>query len=1100
MLDTGQHSLFKIYRSSAGSGKTYRLTLEYLKLALRYPEHYRRILAVTFTNKAANEMKSRILEKADELSRGQAGEVFERQLTETLKIDTFTLRERAKETLRAILHGYSYFSVGTIDSFFQRVITAFARDIGIQVGFTIEFDRVRVTEDIIDQLYLELEDDRLLLDWLTRFTETRIEDDKGWDIRPEVRELARQIYYESFHQYMDAFGQGMGDKRQLGLVMDKLRKEREIFKRKLQEYGRKGLAILSEHALTLEDLSRKGRGPGALFVKMSGGGSFEPNSYQEKAYQDAEEWYTKKSDRKEAILQALESGLFNLYRDAIDYYRANITEQNTYALVLKLFYNLGIYSNLVNQLALYRDRNECILISDLSHLLKVIIGENDAPYIYEKAGNYYQHFLIDEFQDTSLFQWNNFMPLIRNALAMGQFNMIVGDVKQSIYRWRGGDWQILQAKAEQEIGREYLEVEALNVNWRSRERVIRFNNTVFRKIPVVLNRLFAHQVTTMTGEADERLLSFGDKFARVYEEAPQQLPPEPVLQPGGVVQVRFFKDMQEEGQPSRREQILEEVGNTIRIIQDHGYGLRDIAVLVRTRAEGKKIADYLLTLKKEQAAGGSYRYDVVSSESLFLSASPAVNAVIHFMQLVVNDQDRLARVNLYYWLAVMAEDADTLAFEWLLNQALEAQAEPALNSRLINNRMIISYHRYKVLPLEDLVEVVIQKLDLHRYKEEQSYLLGLQNVVLDFKEKNNGDLHAFLEWWSAEGHQQSIKPSEKQDAIRIMTIHQAKGLEFEMVLVPFCSWPLDHKPNSTVIWSPAATGPLRELPYYPVKYEKALAASHFRESYFEEMSMAYMDNLNLLYVTLTRAVSGLFVFADNPSRTNDIRNVGDVLHAVFHLTEKVEEEREGEPHLPLGDYWDPEGNVFSMGEIRQVLREKDADLFTIPVYTSGRWYDKIAIRKQPDIFSKEKDTGSTHEKVNMGILLHEILSRILHKEEMGNVLDEAVRAGHIDREDRRSLEDMLTGIWKNDIIEDWFGGGWEVRTEVPVLPRTGEMSRMDRVMLRENKAIVVDYKTGFERKEDYKQVSEYKNILKEMGYTDTEGYLLYLGTGELVQI
>ncbi len=1087
--------LFRIYRSSAGSGKTYHLTLEYLMLALRSPGYYRKILAVTFTNKATNEMKARIIANLHSIAHNKAPDELVERLCRELNIQPPVLREKAGLTLRSILHGYSYYTVSTIDSFFKRIVTAFARDIGIQGGFTIEFEQDKVTEEIIDRMFLDLEKDHLLREWLLRYTGSRMEEEGRWDIRNELKDLTRQIYYEQFQEYLSVFGDRISDKQLLTDLLDKLKKERAVFNRKLREYGKEGLRYLERYDLIVEDFSYGERGPAGLLQKMALERPFGLNTYMMKAYGSEDSWYTNKSKVKSAILEALGNGLYELYREAIDYYQRHIRYQNTISLVLKLFYNIGIYSNLIQKLVEYRSENAAILISDLSRLIRTVIGENDAPFIYEKIGNYYNHFLIDEFQDTSGFQWNNFKPLIRNTMAQGYFNMLVGDVKQSIYRWRGGDWQILQQSVTDDIGKEYIDFQVLNNNWRSRENIVDFNNRIFRKVPGLLSEHFISQITDDPDpDYRKKLESYSTRFIDSYSDVLQHIPEGRGNKHGGEISVRFFSsDSKEEEEPrSWRDKVLDDLIPLIRHIQDKNYQARQIAVLVRSNREGKMVADHLLEYKRSMDTTDRCIFDVVSSESLFLYASPAVNAVISFMKLIRESKDPVARINLYYWLSVLKGRPAGITLTELYRQALDPDREIFLNGHLLDSKDPLRLDQYMAVALDDLVEMVSLLMELGEFPVEQPYLMGLQNVILDYISVHNGDLNSFLDWWDTDGRNRSINPSEEQNAIQILTIHQAKGLEFDQVIIPFCTWNLDHKPNSTVLWCLSGLESLKDLPYYPVKYEQSLKDSYFIDDYYDEKSLAYMDNVNLLYVALTRAVSGLYVYSELPKNTSPVNHAGSLLYKI--LNEAPVDTSGNNGSGILADGWDEEKKIFRLGEMPSgEAQAKAEEKFIQKKYSRGRWYEKIAVRKQPDVLA----AGDRDEHINYGVMMHDILSRIIHKDQAGRVLEEDLLSGKITDASKKKTEDLLKSLWENKKIENWFSGEWQVKTEVPVLPGSGRVSRMDRVMIKGDQAVVVDYKTGEPVSHDEEQVVRYKKILREMGFKKVEGYLLYLENGTL---
>ena len=1098
------NSQFKIFRSSAGSGKTYQLALEYLKLALRYPDHYRKLLAVTFTNKATNEMKARIIEYLSKVSAGNADSEMVSALCESLGYDKVQLKEKARLTLQAILHGYSYFSVSTIDSFFQKVVSSFAKDLGIQGGYTLEFELKAVLEEVIDQLFMDLDKNVLLKNWLVEFTESKIEENKSWDVRYDIRKLAGQIYNEGFYNFYEELSTKIKDIGLLSDVLNKVKKNRARYNESMRGYGVKGIDFIDNSELAITDFFQSNKGPAGWFEKLKDERPFDfSNSYIQNARDNVEGWYSKTSKNKEKIEGLLQEGLMEVFNEAAEFYEANFREQNSLSEVQKFYYNLGIFSNLVEKLKNFREENEVILISDLAHLLKTIVGENDAPFVYEKVGSFYNHFLIDEFQDTSGFQWNNFRPLVINSLSQGYMDMLVGDVKQSIYRWRGGDWEIFQAQVAKDIGDEFISNIVLDKNWRSSKNIIYFNNTLFSLLPELFKEKYLGEIDKL--EANEYVSQIGplaDKFQLAYHDVIQKIPITRQSIQDGTVQIKFLENEEVDGTIIKwKEKVLPELIPIITSLRDKSFQLKDISILVRNKMEGRIIAKFLLDQQNNVDQESKYHIDVISSESLFLKASSAVNVVISFIRIVLKYDDQIAISNLYYYLNLLLPAENRMPYNDLFINSLSRVDQRSLNKKILNYDGDIIYEEYSTLPLTDLVEEIILLFSLNQYHLEKAYLLGLQNVILEYLQGFNNDLHSFIIWWEQEGNKKSIKPSQEQNAINILTIHQAKGLEFKNVIIPFCSWDIDHSSNNdNFIWVKSDISALKDIPYYPIKYSQSLAKTNFIFDYFDEKSHAYLDNLNLLYVAFTRAVEGLFVFAEMPDKSNNLKNVGDLI-----LTALADEKIPNVPAdtteiISLQKNWDEQEKKYHLGVLSD---RKDIQLssnsYPLNDYDFIKWYQHISIRRQVDILAKDPD-NKKGEKINYGLLLHDILSKIKYKDHLHNVLEKEVKAGSITIQDQKNLEATFHDLWESPKISNWFTEEWQVKTEVPILPKNEQVSRVDRVMIKGNKCIVVDYKTGSKRGADIKQVSKYKNLLTEMGYKEVEGYILYLETKELIEV
>jgi ATP-dependent exoDNAse (exonuclease V) beta subunit len=1096
---------FKVFRSSAGSGKTYQLALEFLKLALEKPDYFNRILAVTFTNKATNEMKARIIDFLFDISDKKADESLIDKLSEALNLNRIQLTERARVTLQMLLHSYSNFSVSTIDSFFQRVISAFSRDLGIQGGYDLEFDLDKVKDAITDRLFIQIDHDQDLKKWLVRFALSKIESSKSWDIRYDIRQLSGQIFNESFSNYYKALSDKISDTSQMTEMLLDIKSVRKKILSEIKKHGQDGLEMIRDHGLEISDFYFSEKGPAGFYQKMAAGDMNInlSNTYIKNSLDSIEAWFTKKSKKQEAITSLLRDGLFEHYKEAFNFYSLEIIKDNTYNEVESNFFYMGILKNLIEGVKEYRILNDVVLISDLTYLLNTVIGDNDAPFIYEKVGSFYRHFLIDEFQDTSRYQWNNFLPLILNSLSMGHMNMIVGDVKQSIYRWRGGDWEVLQRQVDHDVRYFPITVKPLSDNWRSLKHIVSFNNTLFKSLAGILQNNIREEIEEIPDQLlRENVSGYADRFNKAYSDVHQDLPEGKTYHQDGLVQVQFIPGSEEQGKRSSwKESVLPELVEIIKQLQDRGYQPRDIAILVRTKEEGRKVANYLLSHKNNSQQDKRYSFEVISSESLFLRTSPAINIVIYFLRLVIDKEDIIATANFYYWLSILKSGSEKIDFAEVFRKTLDMEYHKELNSKLLDIEGQIDFDRYRSVPITDLIEEVIILLDLHQYPNEKSYLLGLQNVTLEYLEKNTNDIHSFIRWWFEEGKNRSIKPSMEQNSILILTIHQSKGLQFKNVLIPYCSWDIDHSSrNDNMIWGSSNLPVLDRIPAYPIRYSKQLKHSDFADSYYNEKSLAYMDNLNLLYVALTRAEEGLFVFAELPGNLNRLHTVGDLMLRLLSTNDTLENDTDNQGDPDLRTCWDEEKHLFKLGKMPfPEKKDKKGSFYLLDEYKTGSWYNMISIRRQADILSTD-DIKATGEKINYGIMLHDILSMIHKKDQVDNILSMQVASGEISNDDKIMLSEMLDKLWKDDKINNWFTDNWEIKTEVPVLPEKGHLRRMDRVMIRDNNAIVVDYKTGEKRGADINQVKNYKNILRRMGYKNIEGYVLYLNNGELVEV
>lgn len=565
---------FIIYKSSAGSGKTYTLTLEYLKLALKYPGAFKQILAVTFTNKATQEMKARILEFLERLSvEVRPDEFLDQELIKHLDIDADGLKERAKNTLLDILHSYGDFSVSTIDSFFQKVIRAFAREMDLQAKFDVELDQDAVLDRLVDRVVEKVSEDANLKNWLVDYAKEQIQNGNSWDIRVGIKGLGREIFQEKFKAHRETFQAAIEQDDLISRLKAYIFQQRAAMVQLGNEMHQTANDIIRQHGLEWTDFSG-GKGTQNFAIKLDRLGNRDNPfpDFTEKQLEkvdDSDQWSTKTSKQKDAISSAVEAGLRALVHKSI-------SMKSSWCTLDALLKNLnvyGVFRNLILELRDLKDEEGILLISDVNDFLKEITKDNEAPFIYEKIGNQYKHFLIDEFQDTSDFQWSSFKPLLVNSLASGNTNLLVGDVKQSIYRWRGGKLELLLKEVEDQIGDKMTVVKNLDVNYRSLPKVIDFNNTLFGGLPGFLQNVMSdvHQVDA------EELLDFA--FKEVQQKVPEKKRALPFQ---GFVHLEFEekesrRSSEEEEEELEEDSVLDKLPQLVERLQDKGYALKDIA-------------------------------------------------------------------------------------------------------------------------------------------------------------------------------------------------------------------------------------------------------------------------------------------------------------------------------------------------------------------------------------------------------------------------------------------------------------------------------------------------------------------------------------------
>ena len=577
--------MLTVYRASAGAGKTHKLTGEYLTLLFTGPGAFRRILAVTFTNKATDEMKTRIVDELYNLASGRKSDYVE-LLKSTYSLTEVQVRKQAAKILIDILHDYSAFNISTIDRFFQQTMRAFTREIGLQGGYGIEMDQELVLTTAIDNLLSDLEkpESKDLLGWLLRFAEDKIESGGEWNLRKDIMALSREVFKESYKAFSEAVGRDIEDKKALEDYKNELYGIIRSVEATAKELGERGLAILNKYGLKVTDFKGGSRSPLTLLDRLVQGEMKEPSATFIGLADNLDGCFTKTVSlgTRQIIGCAFEDGLNDCIKGIISLFD-NLTAYNTAREIVRYYYTLGILTDVSRQIAAYREEKNVMLIADTTELLSKVIEGSDAPFIYEKTGTHVDHYMIDEFQDTSGMQWNNFRPLIEESLAHSRDNLIVGDVKQSIYRFRNSDWKLLDEQVQADFSPEVVHEETLKDNWRSCRNIVEFNNALFTTLPGVLQTVY-NEALSVSSLSEEQRAAFFTKIMSAYDKSFQQVPP-PFMQKDGHVRIEFLSGDDEK---DWKEEALGRLPGVLEKLQDNGYALKDIAILVRTNQEGDR--------------------------------------------------------------------------------------------------------------------------------------------------------------------------------------------------------------------------------------------------------------------------------------------------------------------------------------------------------------------------------------------------------------------------------------------------------------------------------------------------------------------------------
>lgn len=1015
--------MINIYKASAGAGKTHKLTGEYLKLLFSDYNAYSKILAVTFTNKATDEMKQRILLELYNLSNPNIKSDYIDDLATLYNKSHLDIRIQAKKILLEILYDYTAFSISTIDKFFQKIMRAFARELGRNLTYEVELDTTKVLNVVVDTMFSELDlpENKNLLNWLIKYSVEAVENGNSWNIKKEIISLSNELFSESFKLKK-------GDKKfdNISKFKDTLLNIRKTFIGELSKLIGRGFSIMDSFDLEYDDFKGGSRSAFKYFTINRFQENVlikEPTASFRALYNDFDsKWFTGKEPNPN-ILSAYNSGLNDCIGSILKHFDTYYKLYITSYVILNNINALGILDEVYMRIVNYCNQKNVMLISESTELLNKIIGEDDTPFIYEKIGGRIDNFMLDEFQDTSLLQWNNFIPLLENSIAQGKENLIVGDVKQSIYRWRGSDWSILNKRVYECFAKDNIKDYNLEYNWRSGKNIVNFTNTFFsfcaKEIQNNYNKLAGVQ---------------GDVIENIYSGF-EQMVPDKLLSKESYVEVNFFED------PKTDEaEILEQLPKRISELLETGVEKKDIAILVRKKDEGRIVAAKLIALN----------IDVISNDSLFIGASLAVQKIISTLRIIANPNLGLQNIFVHLF-----------------------KNKPYIPDDLQGKSIY------------ETCEEIIRNSFNDNEKMELPYLQAFLDCALDFSLNEGADIIGFLKWWDEIGRGKTISAPDDADAINIITIHKSKGLGFKVVIIPFFNEPLE-RINSR-IWS--SVDQIKQLGFdapLPIPYNSNLASSYFNKDFIQEKLFMYVDNLNTAYVACTRAKDQLIIYSIAPTEKSiaddKISAIKDVLYKYFNdviIDGLVKEDNK-------------EITKFSIGNIPNY---SNSDTKNTPMIIKGVFDNKLDYAKTR--LSLTTDSINEDNSIrNFGIAMHYIFSLIKYKSDIDQAIDLAINEG-VCSNDKIELKIQIESIIQS--VEDygWFSEDNKILNECDIIKPSGSVSRPDRIIIKENKAIIVDYKFGKYQDDSlmlnkYKrQITEYVILLKELGYKDVESYIWY---------
>lgn len=1063
------HKPLTVYKASAGSGKTFTLATEYMKLVIANPEAYRSILAVTFTNKATEEMKLRIISQLYGLSKLlPESETYLKVIQDSLGMDREQIAKRAHEALYNLLHHYSYFQVETIDSFFQRVMRNLAKELELSANLKLELNDREIERQAVDELIEGLSIGDKLLTWILDYIKGNIGEDKNWNVIGKIKRFGENLSKDFYKANEKLLRQKLEEEGFFERYLRQLEEVKRQAMEQVEQIAATFFDALDENGLTMDDFSRKKQGPWGYFEKLRTGACYEEygvNSYQAKAVDSVDAWFTKaKATPQNPAYHVVEEMLRPLLEFAVEkmpqllrvYRSVEVTKSNLSQLRL-----LGSIDQKIKEMN--QDANR-FLLSDTQPLLHALMesGASDSSFIFEKIGTQLEHIMIDEFQDTSVTQWKNFKVLLDETMSHKESNnLIVGDVKQSIYRWRAGDWRLLN-DIEREFPRlsDQLRLRSLAINYRSDRNVIEFNNQFF---VYAADKEYQAQKETDESGAETLKQAYADVMQQVPESKPKQ----------GYVRIKLLP------KEEYHEAMLALTAETVDELICQGANERDIAILIRSNEIIRDVANYFLANRPQ--------YKLVSDEAFRLDASTAVNTLVMALRLLCHQDDIVeATLSRYYHRLIMGEETE---------ESLPLPLE-------------YTDHKEELMsmPLYDLVERLATIFRVHELKDQSAYVCAFYDQLDNYMEDGTGTVEDFLDAWDNNLHGKTIQ-SDDVAGIRLMTIHKSKGLEFAHVIMPFCDWPIT---KSHVIWCTPQASPFNELPLVPVDCSKSrLQDTIYEKDYHYERLQETVDNLNLLYVAFTRARQNLFVYGKRDVSNIRSRLIQDCLPDVARTLEGCK--------LSGMDEEKTEPIVMEYGELdinRQRKAEKESDnVFLKPVNRLTIHPDTYPLKarfrqsnKSRDFIKGDDGQSTRGEYIQLGVILHQVFSTIQTADDVESALSQLRIDGVLNAApDEEKLREMLQRRLQTPKVKEWFSGQWEVYNERDILTvdeQSGEVKtyRPDRVMVNGTEMIVVDFKFAAQRPEHVSQVKGYMELLKRMTHLTVKGYLWYVYPNKIVTV
>lgn len=1045
-----QRPSFSIYDASAGSGKTYALVKEYLKIILvaKKNDAYRNILAITFTNKAVHEMKSRIVGSLSEFAKDEPSEKAQ-DLMQHLAIETelsiIQIKTKSQQIIKHIIHNYAAFDISTIDKFTHRVIRAFAHDLDLQMNFEVTLDTENLLIEAVDAIIAQAGEDETLTKLLIDFTMEKTDDDKSWDISREILETGRLVLNENNREEITHFQNKKIE--DFVEIKTKLTKASKVLEKENATFAESALLLIEKNGIDLKSFSA-GHFPKHLQSIVDG--KFNPKN---KTYHEFDDIKINKTAKDGAIIE-------NIIPDLLQFLNTiykNFEKRDFYKAFLKNITPLSLLNTVSNELAKIQEEQNVLSIAEFNSIIHREIQNQPAPFIYERLGERYRHFFIDEFQDTSEMQWQNLIPLIDNATSSeidGEKGtlMIVGDPKQSIYRWRGGKAEqfIELSKDQNPFNNPEKVLEHLDKNYRSYSQIIDFNNDFFKLLSSEFENV---------------------DYKDLYENHSHQKSNDKT---GGYVNISFlpiiekpeFSDDDEEALDKTEMYVLATL-NTIQKVVKQGFEYKDIVILSRKRSQGIAIANYLT----EQ------NIPLLSSETLMIQNATEVRLIIHLLKYLKNSSDLEAKAHFLEYLAQNSQDK--MPVHDFIAKGMSFSKENEFENWLESFDVNLSFQNIRKKSLFEAVEVIISKF--LSPKNSNSYVQYFLDIVLERDIRNQAGISDFLNYWDKNAEKFSIPSPEGTNAVRIMTIHKSKGLEFPVVIMPFAEEDYSRSPKNK-LWLNADENDIG-LPKVLIDNSSAVEGfgDDAKSVYDQKKQEELLDNINVLYVALTRAEEQLYIISQNLKPRKDGEYPSNM--ASFFIKYLINEHQFEENKLEY-EFGNP---------IKLSTKEKHVDTSKIIPLVS-----EILDPKNIKIAQREALMWGTHQQgaIEYGNVIHEILSFVKTKIDVDLAITKAIENGLITFNQKETVYKTIQEIVNHLELEAYFMEGNEILNEQTIIQKEGATIKPDRMVLTKNKEVfLLDYKTGLHQPKYKLQLENYQNAIEKMGFKVVKKALIYIGEG-----